>query len=76
MELTEANKEKCIYFSKTGVCKYGNMCNKSHFGIQINKSMTTLIFPGMYTNMLLGYELLRLGIDTGIIIRNNLKGLV
>ncbi|CAF1049930.1 unnamed protein product [Brachionus calyciflorus] len=50
--------EKCNYFIKTGVCKYGNFCTKSHV-IDANQSYTTLIFPGMYSNMLLGYELLK-----------------
>ena len=59
----------CPYFLKTGVCKYGNMCTKAHMYDQnqhdFHEPMNTLIIPGMYKNMLLGYELIQLDNDCG-----------
>lgn len=57
--------EKCGYFIKTGVCKYANLCSKSHI-ISSNEIFTTLIFPAMYSTMLLGYELLKNDQNNGI----------
>ncbi|RNA27610.1 U2 small nuclear ribonucleo auxiliary factor 35 kDa subunit-related 2 [Brachionus plicatilis] len=54
----EQNWEKCGFYERTGVCKYANLCSKSHL-IDPNGTLTTLIFPAMYSNMLLGYELLK-----------------
>lgn len=59
--------EKCGYFAKTGVCKYANLCSKSHL-VSSKESLTTLIFPAMYSNMLFGYELLQNDKDCGKVI--------
>lgn len=61
----EDSREKCNFFIKTGVCKYGNTCTRSHLINNSNEPLTTLIFPGMYMNMLLGYELLKLDAYSG-----------
>ena len=64
--MEDIQREKCQYFLKTGVCKYGNFCNKTHiYEFMPNEPLTTLIIPNMYTNMLLGYELLQLNNDSG-----------
>jgi len=64
--MDDIQREKCQYFLKTGVCKYGNFCNKTHiYEFMPNEPLTTLIIPNMYTNMLLGYELLQLNNDSG-----------
>lgn len=59
-------REPCNYFIRTGVCRNGNMCNRSHFLLHDpQRAMTTLIFPSMYRYMLRGYELLRLNNESG-----------
>lgn len=63
-----ANSNKlCTPFLRTGVCKYSNMCTNSHIVISAynQEPLTTLIFPGMYTNMLLGYEVLSVNLESG-----------
>jgi hypothetical protein len=64
--MNDIHREKCQYFLKTGVCKYGNFCNKTHiYEFGPNEPLTTLIIPNMYTHMLLSYELLQLNNDSG-----------
>lgn len=60
------DQRMCLPFLKTGVCKYANMCVNSHTldSEFSNKKLTTLIFPGMYTNMLLGYEILSVNLES------------
>ncbi len=66
---TSCQVDICKFFIKTGACKYGNLCNKAHMHDSNQNSfiepMNTLIIPGMYRNMLLGYELLQIGDDCG-----------
>ena len=35
------------------------MCLYSHIIKNVNESLTTLVFPGMYVNQLMGYEILK-----------------
>ena len=67
IDMSEIDKEKkkCKYFEKTGACKYDNRCLNSHHLDFKNLSMRTLIFPGMYMNMLMGYEILTRNLDSG-----------
>ena len=66
-EIQEMTRHRCTYFQRTGVCKYGNLCNKVHVA-DYRGPLRTLIFPAMYTNMLLGYEILQ-NTDSGFKIK-------
>lgn len=54
-------REPCRYFARTGVCRNGNMCNRTHSldPVTCAQPMCTLIFPSMYRYMLHGYEILK-----------------
>ena len=67
-QLESAKKNMCTFFAKTGVCKYANTCLNSHT-LNVDpqrESLTTLIIPGMYVNMLHGYEVLSLNLESGM----------
>ena len=67
-QIENGKKNLCTFFAKTGVCKYANTCLNSHI-LNVDsqrESLTTLIFPGMYVNMLHGYEVLSLNLESGI----------
>ncbi|XP_029668366.1 U2 small nuclear ribonucleoprotein auxiliary factor 35 kDa subunit-related protein 2 [Formica exsecta] len=59
----QPSKDICPFFTKTGVCRYGDMCSKNHRRVFLSK---VILIPGFYTHFSLEKNSAEYDTDIGL----------
>lgn len=64
----QPSKDTCPFFTKTGVCRYGDMCSKNHRRVFLSK---VILIPGFYTHFSLEKISAEYDTDVGLEFENS-----